>query len=469
MKGIAMNRNHDRNGRGASQGKTHRRRSSIDVLKVGGPFACVAAAAALLTLVLTSGARAEDPPAGNKAQAAIADRFGHWTHFTIADSLPGSAWGTAGPVLGNFDGDGRLDMALSRREPQEAYWFQRRQDGVWVRHTIGRSPGLADALGAAALDIDGDGYLDLVFNRVWFKNPGNLKSNPDAPWLPQPFAGGGHDIIAADLNGDGRLDIVTFNGKELSYFDPARGLAQTVIAKDLDQHGGIAPHGVSDLNGDGFPDVVVAGAWFENPGRSKGTWTRHTWPHRVIPNASYGTSIRCWVADLNQDGKQDIVYSDCDTGGSHVYWVENKDRGEHWVPHDLPDPPTCPGDVPGTGSFHSLAVADFDGDGALDIFAGEQEDPDTYMTQQGRVPMKPPGLKPRGVVWANSGGPNPSFVPVVIHVGNPGWHDTAVGDVDGDGAPDLVSKIWNKDGPTYHADFWHNDNRSQKSAPSSPK
>ena len=209
-----------------------------------------------------------------------AGRFAHWTHFTIADPLPGSAWGTAGPVLGDFDGDGRLDVALSRREPQEAWWFQRRQDGVWVRHTIGRSPGLEEALGAAALDIDGDGYLDLVFNRVWFKNPGNLKSNPDAPWLPEPFAGGGHDIIAADLNGDGRLDIVTFNGKELSYFDPARGLAQTVIAKGLDHHGGIAPHGVGDLNGDGFPDVVIAGAWFENPGPTGGTWTPDT-PGRI--------------------------------------------------------------------------------------------------------------------------------------------------------------------------------------------
>lgn len=390
--------------------------------------------------------------------ADAAGRFSRWTHFTIADPLPGSAWGTAGPVLGDFNGDGRLDMALSRREPQEAYWFQRQQDGQWARHTVGRAEGLKSALGAATLDIDGDGHLDLVFNQVWFKNPANLKSNPDAPWLAQPFAGGGHDIVASDLNGDGRLDIVTFNGKELSFFDPVRDLAQTVIVQGLDHHGGIAPHGVGDLNGDGLPDAVIAGTWFENPGRNQGPWTRHAWPHRVIPNASYGTSMRCWVADLNQDGRQDIVYSDCDTGSSHVCWVENKGRGADWGRHDLPDPLTRPGDVPGTGSFHSLAVADFDGDGVLDVFAGEQEDPDTYMTKQGRLPMKPPGLKPRGVIWANLGGANPTFEPVVIHVGNPGWHDTAVADIDGDGAPDLVSKIWNKDGPTYHADFWRNDN-----------
>jgi hypothetical protein len=33
----------------------------------------------------------------------------------------------------------------------------------------------------------------------------------------------------------------------------------------------------------------------------------------------------------------------------------------------------------------------------------------------------------------------------------------SVGDVDGDGDDDLVSKIWNADGPTYHADYWRND------------
>jgi len=60
-------------------------------------------------------------------------------------------------------------------------------------------------------------------------------------------------------------------------------------------------------------------------------------------------------------------------------------------------------------SFHSLGVADFDKDGNLDIFAGEQEDPDTYMMKDGKLPMKPDGLKERGVIWVNSGGLNPTL------------------------------------------------------------
>ncbi len=116
------------------------------------------------------------------------------------------------------------------------------------------------------------------------------------------------------------------------------------------------------------------------------------------------------------------------------------------------------GDVPGTGSFHSLGVADFDQDGDLDIFAGEQEDPDTYMEAQGKLAMKPPGLKERGVIWENSGSKIPSFVPIVIAVDNPGWHDAVLADVDGDGDTDIVTKVWNKDGSAYHADYWRNDN-----------
>lgn len=381
----------------------------------------------------------------------------NWTHFTVADRLPGSAWGTGGIPLADFDGDGDLDISLSRRETKTAYWFQRIDDSTWVRHTIGFHETLDKQLGATQVDCDLDGLVDAVYSRVWFKNPGNLAANPDSPWKANTHLGEGHDVLSGDINGDGNADVLAYDGQTVSWYDPARGLKQTVIGGVGENHGGTAPKGIGDLDGDGDNDVVIPGYWFANPGNGDGPWRHHVWPHLAVKNASYGTSMRCWVADINKDGSNDIVYSDCDTGRSHVYWVRNCNKGIEWIRHQLPDPPAADGDVPGTGSFHSLGVADFDRDGDLDIFAGEQEDPDTYMTKSGKLAMKPPGLKERGVIWENSGSRSPAFMSVVIHTDNPGWHDAVLGDVDGDGDVDIVTKVWNKDGASYHADYWRND------------
>ena len=386
------------------------------------------------------------------AFAGDVGRFARWKHFVIAKSLPGSTWGTGGIAVGDFDGDGDPDVAFSRREPQTAYWFERHDDSRWTRHEIGKARQLKRTLGSAALDMDQDGWVDVVFWGVWFKNPG--KSVPgDGQWKSVAYDGGGHDVIAADLDGNKLLDLVTYDGHVLACFDPSSKLSKVTIVADRHDHGGIAPNGVGDLNGDGRVDIVIPGVWLENPGRRDLAWPQHRWPHRPVEKASYGTSMRAWVADVDADGDNDIVYSDCDTGFSHVFWVANDDRGMKWTRNQLPDPP---GDTR-TGSFHSLAVVDFDQDGQLEIFAGEQEDPDTYMMGKGLLPMKPPGLKERGVIWTRTDGPGIRFEPIVIHEDNPGWHDAVALDIDGDGDIDLVSKVWNADSQTYHVDFWRND------------
>jgi hypothetical protein len=381
------------------------------------------------------------------------EKYKRWKHFIIDGNLPGKAWGTGGNCLADLNNDGTLNVIISRREPQTAYWYERLDDNSWRRHIIGSSPELANTLGGATLDISGNGFMDVAFTHVWFKNPGNLSQNPDTLWEAIPYAGGGHDIVAADISGNGRLDLITYDGSVLQWFNTSTNLEQIVIAEGHHHHGGIAPRGVADINGNSYADIVIPGVWYENPGREDDAWKAHPWPYKGVPRASYGPSTRTWVADINESGWNDIIYSDCDTGYGHVYWVENLGKGEEWNLHPLCDPP---GDV-FTGSFHSLAVADFGKSGHLDIFAGEQEDPDTQMVANGLLPMKPPQLRERGVIWVNDGARSPIFTPVVIHTGRPGWHDVAIGDIDGDGDIDLVSKIWNADGPNYHLDYWRND------------
>jgi hypothetical protein len=384
--------------------------------------------------------------------------FPSWTHFSIDPILPGSGWGTGGAVLSDFDHDGDPDVAVSRRDSKEAYWYERMNDSVWIPHIMGQSDNLAGSLGSIAIDIDHDGWTDVLSNGVWFRNPGALDKYPDTPWKPIYIKAGGHDIVSADLDNNGIEDIVVYDGNKIAWYNTSDALREIVIHSGNNDHGGIAPHGFGDLDGDNDLDVLIPGFWFENPGNGIELWIRHSWPYTMIPKASYGRSIKAWIADINHDGKNDIVYGDCDTGGGHVHWIENKKGdGTTWISHQLEDPPTRAGDIPGTGSFHSLGVADFNHDGYLDIFAGEQEDPDTYMENNGLIAMKPRGLKERGIIYYNNGDKKPRFSIYMIHIDNPGWHDAQILDVDGDGDIDIVSKVWNADGPVYHLDYWRNE------------
>jgi len=132
-----------------------------------------------------------------------------------------------------------------------------------------------------------------------------------------------------------------------------------------------------------------------------------------------------------------------------VYWYQRQDDAT-WVRRMM-------GTALQLSYALGVAVLDINHNGLLDIFGGEQEDPDTYMEADGLLAMKPRGLRERGVIWCNTGDSLPTFEPVVIHSGRPSWYDVALGDIDRDGDADLVSKVWNADGPNYHVDYWRND------------
>jgi len=129
---------------------------------------------------------------------------------------------------------------------------------------------------------------------------------------------------------------------------------------------------------------------------------------------------------------------------STAAWLENDSGdGSSWTSHLLPL--TAPGD---RGSFHSLAVFDFNGDGRLDIITADQED------------LLPSGAQPRVFLWEDTGGDWVEHVLADIFLG---LHDFQVGDVEGDGDIDIVAKVWgprswggNANNNNEHVDFWEN-------------
>jgi hypothetical protein len=116
--------------------------------------------------------------------------------------------------------------------------------------------------------------------------------------------------------------------------------------------------------------------------------------------------------------------------------------------HELPARDPGPG-----GAYHSLAVADFDGDGDFDIFTVEIE----HIA----------GVKqPRWFIWENTDAKRPTFLERIILDNGLGGHEAVVGDVDGDGDIDICSKLWrprkdNANGGKNHADYLENLSKSK--------
>ena len=381
------------------------------------------------------------------------DLFRH--HFISRDLAAPLSWGFGASALADFDRDGDHDYVVSVRD-DSVYWFEFQEPEKWIRHTVGAL--VMGQLGGLAMDIDGDGWQDILIGGYWYRNPENPKTSAFERYSYDSTIGNEiHDIVSADMDGDGRMDVVVLgDGDGIFWYDipatprqdvdwPRHTITLDVLNDRDDIHGGFFPGGVADLDGDDDADVVLPDRWLEN--QASGTrWQKHDLPFgRIGP---WGLSSRSWIEDMDRDGDADIVIVDNDQNGSSAAWLEN--NGQYppaFVKHILPF--EAPGNL--RGSFHSLHVADFDNDGDPDIFAAEQED-DAIL---------PEGAGPRAYIWENVGNETPLFVERVIFDGQLGAHDARVGDIDGDGDLDIAWKIWNQwaenanDG-RFHADWLEN-------------
>jgi len=117
---------------------------------------------------------------------------------------------------------------------------------------------------------------------------------------------------------------------------------------------------VADLNKDGKLDIVAGYYWFEAP-----NWTRHEMaPSRAFkPREEYSESFLNLGMDVNLDGWDDVVI--IDFPGKAGFWFENpKNKPGHWKKHIIADSIGIANESPG--------FIDIDGDGRLDILCGDK-------------------------------------------------------------------------------------------------
>ena len=372
-------------------------------------------------------------------------------HHFINDSLP-TGWANGVQSLADYDNDGDMDMTVG--SIHRGLFLFRNNGQEWETVKIGDVP--ITSLGAAPVDIDGDGLTDLVSGGVWYRNEGGDSFSMhmyDSTLTKQQEI---HDVIAEDIDNDGNLDIFAA-GEKAGFFwyqtskIPGQIWERTVIYPEHTNwnprvHGGFSPGGIGDLDGDGDKDIFLAVAWFENQDNGK-AWVRRPmdYPELFTGKLPYGKSTRSVILDTDNDGDNDIVFSECDDIYAKVGIFENlKGDASEWklnFLHQKADGKRC--------SLHSLRVADFNKDGYLDIITIDQED---MMVNDTTL------HSPRWYVFSNTG--NGWEEQVLFDIGL-GGHDIITGDVDGDGDLDLVSKVWNPwkrsaNRGISHADFIEN-------------
>ena len=142
------------------------------------------------------------------------------------------------------------------------------------------------ALSVFAADMDGDGDMDIVSASTtddtiaWYENNGAA----DPTWAAADIAtsaDGARSVFAADMDGDGDMDIVSasYNDNTIAWYENNGAVDPTWTASDIATSAANALSVyAADMDGDGDMDIVSADviddtiAWYENNGAADPTW-----------------------------------------------------------------------------------------------------------------------------------------------------------------------------------------------------
>ena len=277
----------------------------------------------------------------------------------------------------------------------------------------------ANAQSVAIGDLNGDGKADLVTASPEAHAVSVLINRGDASFQAKVDYGLGSftypaSVAISDLNGDGKPDLATANSGNGDFIGTTvsvllnRGDGSFHASVDYDTARQPRSVAIGDLNGDGKPDLVTVNAFVRDAGTIS-----------VLLNSgdgSFGTKVEypseratsVAIGDLNGDGKSDLATSNSERGSVSVFL--NRGDGNFEARLDYPA---------GLLSPYTVAIGDLNGDGEPDLAILDI-------------------LTSRVSVLANRG--DGSFSrPVSYRVGGGDGRSVAIGDLNRDTKPDLAT------------------------------